>query len=485
MLYLSIYTIAMEDMDVDAVEPPTAILYQNTDRDITLIDIPTSIAVAQGRSDSLLSTVPLHSPLSMKEEPRSSKAVKNTSKHFTNPNVSADYKDAIRAALTEIRSHVPGAWCAPRKFTIPVPKTREKKLQEDDPERELEDRLKEWCALGESKGTHDKAFDFQKMMASLGATDEQPATANDAVAREWYASYHLPRAPRDATQGSASDQPEDDECDGAAVEELWTASLHNPCDRPLELCVRRNEVAQTDREADEYRFTIPPRATFFLGDVTQPDSFRAAFRDLTDEHSLPRHFNLVVLDPPWPNRSSKRTHAYEQMGGSGGGMPYVKRLLLGMNLDNYLESDALVGIWITNKEGLRNHVLGPGGLFEAWGVGLIEEWIWVKTTVRGEPMFDLASAVRKPYEVLLLGRAAPNSWTTVSHVPMPKKRVVAAVPNMHSQKPCLKELLEPYMPDAQDYSALEVFSRHLVSGWTSWGNEVIKFNWDKYWASDP
>jgi N6-adenosine-specific RNA methylase IME4 len=163
-------------------------------------------------------------------------------------------------------------------------------------------------------------------------------------------------------------------------------------------------------------------------------------------------------------------------------MPYLKKMLLRMDIDNYLEHNALVGIWITNKSTLRDHVLGPGGLFETWNVGLIEEWIWIKTTTNGEPMFDIDDAMRKPYEVLLLGRAAPNAWTTMTHMLNPRKRVIAAVPDIHSRKPCLKELLEPYMPDSTDYNALEVFARYLVAGWTSWGNEVLKYNSSIYWA---
>lgn len=131
-------------------------------------------------------------------------------------------------------------------------------------------------------------------------------------------------------------------------------------------------------------------------------------------------------------------------------------------------------------------MLGPGGLFETWNVGLIEEWIWIKTTTKGEPMFDIdtGAAMRKPYEFLLLGRAAPDSWTTMAHATNVKLRVIAAVPGIHSRKPCLKELLEEYMPNSTDYAALEVFSRYLVPGWTSWGNEVLKYNWNYYWANE-
>jgi N6-adenosine-specific RNA methylase IME4 len=216
----------------------------------------------------------------------------------------------------------------------------------------------------------------------------------------------------------------------------------------------------------------------FLSDSTASEAFRTSFRALTAEYTLPRHFDLVLLDPPWPNRSAKRKAAYEQVGG----MPYLKKMLRNMDIDTYLEHNALVGVWITNKAALRDHVLGPGGLFETWNVGLVEEWVWIKTTTKGHAMFDIDTALRKPYEILLLGRAAPNSWTTMAHSGHVKRRVIAAVPDIHSRKPCLKELLEPYLLDPRDYCALEVFSRYLVSGWTSWGNEVLKFNWDEYWV---
>ncbi|KAF9740612.1 hypothetical protein PMIN06_013162 [Paraphaeosphaeria minitans] len=438
------------------MQPNTAILFQNADRDVTLIDIPKSIAMAQGRSDTLLSTAPLEAPYQLHEEPKTSQAKKNHSSHFTDVHI--EYRSTIHAALAEIRSHTSGPWCLPRKLMTQVPKHGEMQL---DPEKEIESRLHEWSALAESK--EDAHFDFQKMMASISATPDPDATDMETVPHKWLVSYAPSRDDAHMVLDPAS--------------EPWTSSFHNQEAHSLDLHVRE-AVAQAGREAPAYRFTVPPHATFFLSDSTHSDVFRASFRRLTDDYVLPRHFDLVLLDPPWPNRSAKRKRAYEQ----AGGMRHMKKMLLGMDIDSYLEHDALVGVWITNKEAMRTQVLGPGGLFETWNVGLVEEWVWVKVTTAGEPMFDIDSALRKPYEVLLLGRAAPNAWTTMAHARVTRKKIIAAVPDVHSRKPCLKELLEPYMPDARMYSALEVFSRTLVAGWTAWGNEVIKYNWDGYWA---
>jgi N6-adenosine-specific RNA methylase IME4 len=325
-------------------------------------------------------------------------------------------------------------------------------MEVEDPEKELDARLREWSA---SKGVEEEPFDLEKMMASLS---DPNATLAHEVPHPWMMSY----------------SPVHEE--GEEHQEPWNSSFYNSNDYALDLTIFEN-TAQTGGPGSRYCFRIPPRASLFLSDSTHSDTFRASFRELTEEYVLPRHFDFILLDPPWPSGSAKRKGNYEQVGG----MPYMKKLLESMDVDNYIEHNGLVGIWITNKESLREHVLGPGGLFERWNVGLIEEWIWIKTTIRGEPMFSLDSEFRKPYEVLLLGRAAPNSWTVMEHAPSVKRRVIAAVPDVHSRKPCLKELIEPLMPDG--YTALEIFSRYLVAGWSSWGNEVLKFNWDHYWAS--
>jgi len=58
---------------------------------------------------------------------------------------------------------------------------------------------------------------------------------------------------------------------------------------------------------------------------------------------------------------------------------------------------------------------------------------------------------------------------------------VAAVPDLHSRKMCLKEVLEGMGLLREGHRGLEVFARHLVKGWCSWGDEVLKFSWDGCW----
>jgi N6-adenosine-specific RNA methylase IME4 len=162
-------------------------------------------------------------------------------------------------------------------------------------------------------------------------------------------------------------------------------------------------------------------------------------------------------------------------------------LLLNTHLEILTEDQCLVGIWITNKPSIRDLVVGENGIFDCWGIEFVEEWIWLKTTVHGEPVTPLDGIWRKPYEMLLLGRRRqknkhrPDDRTPSLDI---KRRVILGVPDLHSRKPCLKILIEPMMVKPTDYRALEVFARHLVAGWWSWGDECIKFNWDSYWRKD-
>jgi N6-adenosine-specific RNA methylase IME4 len=436
----------------------SAILYESADGEITLIDIPRSIAQAQGRADTLLSTSPLQEPIQTKEEYQP-KARKTTGTAPVDIAHHETYKRLIEQALLDIRAHVPGSWCAPRQILPQPHRTGRDAADSNDIEKDLEHQFREWAAT--DGGTVDETpFDFNSMMASLGAPEVQPATTTSQASR-WNMSTST-RSDADSQRTLSTD---------------WSSAFHNASPQSLDLTITR-ATPSPSQSPQAYHFTIPPRSSFFLGDCDHPDSFRRSFRSLTLTHNLPRHFDLILLDPPWPNRSAKRKGAYEQIGG----MPYLKKMLLKMDIDNYLEHNALVGVWITNKPALREHVLGAGGLFETWNVGLVEEWVWVKTTTAGECMFDIDDAMRKPYEILLLGRASPNSWTSMQHVERPRRRVVAAVPDVHSRKPCLKELLERYMPDPRDYCALEVFARYCVAGWTAWGNEVLKYNSDIYWT---
>ncbi|OCK78905.1 MT-A70-domain-containing protein [Lepidopterella palustris CBS 459.81] len=456
------------------------ILYQNSDRNVTLIDIPTSIVAAQETPDILLSSEPLQEPYVISVEPKTAKAMANVGQNTVDRDLHCEYKDAIDKALVEIKQHVSGSWCLPRKLMSQLSsKSKEQKTRnvssavEMDTEQDSlnapswpqthgaensEIRLTQLLKLLQGP-IRETAQDISKLFSSLNGSDDSAFKGSHS----WVMAY------RAHTEQSESGQ--------GIIEEPWNPSFHNSGYEHLELSVF-DASRQPVESSSGFSFKVPPLSTFFLHDCAHPNSFRVAFHNIADEYGLPRRFDFILLDPPWPNRSAKRKGTYETQSN----IPYLQKMILQMDLDTCIQRNGLVGIWVTNKPAVRAAVLGPNGLFQRLNVGLIEEWIWIKTTVKGEPISAMESLWKKPYEVLLLGRAAPNPWVVAERAVKPKRRVIAGVPDLHSRKPCLKELIEPFMPHPIEYSALEIFARHLVAGWSSWSNEVLKFNWEGYWT---
>jgi hypothetical protein len=287
------------------------IIYQNLERDIILIDIPTSIAAAQGRSqDVLLSTAPLEAPIEPKEDyrPKTQKAKANKAQEMAD-STHAEYKILVEHALAQIHAQVSGPWCAPRKLLMTQKFGTEKAMEVDEPsisnhnrsmqssgsgsegiqasfrrpaepEKELESRMREWAAWSESKDGDDTALKLQQMMASLGAISEATDTA--AVGQDWVASHRPARESTSSTQVAEAVTQEP-----AQETEPWISTFHNPNPHSLELT-----LSGTKSLGPEYRFTVPPHSTLFLSDSTASDTFRTSFRTVTADYNLPRHFDL-------------------------------------------------------------------------------------------------------------------------------------------------------------------------------------------------
>ncbi|XP_053716107.1 N(6)-adenine-specific methyltransferase METTL4 [Synchiropus splendidus] len=206
-------------------------------------------------------------------------------------------------------------------------------------------------------------------------------------------------------------------------------------------------------------YVIPPHASFLLSDLTR-------IQPLVKDGKT---FDLMVLDPPWENKSVKRSRRYSCLPSS-----QLKQLPVPL----LASPDCLVVTWVTNRPSHLRFVCEE--LYPHWGVEVLAEWYWVKVTTAGEFVFPLDSPHKKPYEVLVLGRCRSSvSNTTRSEVE--SGRLIVSVPStLHSQKPSLSDVLKPYVPAGA--SCLELFARSLQPGWTSWGNEVLKFQHVSYFT---
>ena len=229
--------------------------------------------------------------------------------------------------------------------------------------------------------------------------------------------------------------------------------LSNPTDRSCKL------------QCGDDAYHIPPSSTFLQSSIQVG---LASFREATNLLLPKNHagfFDLILLDPPWENRSVRRISSY-LTGRVSGGFDIFTIMPMLQDLSN---EDTLIAIWITNKESIRTSVMAA---MKHYGFGLIARWSWLKIAANGEPLYPLHGLWRKPYEILLLFRQG-------EHPVQLDNRVIVGVPNEHSQKPCLKALFEPLLP--QPYQALELFARNLVAGWWSIGDEVLKFQHTSYW----
>ena len=225
-----------------------------------------------------------------------------------------------------------------------------------------------------------------------------------------------------------------------------------------ELChcpVINSSISQITLDVGKRQYLIPSQSTFVLSSI---------------EHGMDglgmaaARFDLILMDPPWSNRSVRRAATYkshEQQRED----PFLQTLPV---LKNHLKPDGLVAVWITNKHAIRAQVVEA--LHEYLRLVLVTEWWWLKVTDQGEPVTAIRGIWRKPYETLLV-----FSRTSVE-IP---EHVIVAVPDLHSRKPSLKHLLAAYLPES--YSALEIFARSLTAGWWSIGDQVLKFQDTNEW----
>ncbi|GKT47237.1 uncharacterized protein ColSpa_07418 [Colletotrichum spaethianum] len=265
-------------------------------------------------------------------------------------------------------------------------------------------------------------------------------SALDTLSKDYTAPFCLPRV----TGGGSSNVSSGSECSKKSLQD------HPAC----------NDAAQHAAAAAATAHFIPKESAYLSGSIQET---REAFLSTAPK------FDLIVLDPPWPNKSARRkTGGYSTVYG----LKETRSLLDHIPVASHLADGGLVAIWVTNKATLVDLLTSPRGVLAGWGLEVAAEWIWVKLTSQGEPIFDPESAWRKPWERLIIARKRGDNHKV-------RQKVIAAVPDVHSRKPNLRHLFEDELP--QGYLGLEVFARNLTAGWWGWGNEVLRFQKSQHW----
>ena len=449
----------------------TSIRYQNAQQSVFLIDLPTSIEIAQTaflnssssvcdvednasksaaqnhRYRQILSSKPLEHPYPSPPEPKSEAARARLLSRIPESEISFHESIAslVKKGIDEIRSGLSGGtkWCGPRRISsggIDSKTVYEQDVKSEPPRKRIRS-------------------DPSVRHVQHDVEQQPPLILSPSSVNEFSGTTDL--------QGNLVKNPSSPEAATLQIKEPTTGITTS--------------------------YTIPPASSFVLGNLSA-----SQISSHSDDSPIPglqstEKFNIILFDPPWPNRSVRRssqypTHGYLEMDSL---VTIMQQTILSHFSfgDKNSTRKSIVGIWTTNNAKSRQAAYDA---FGNTGLEIFEIWIWIKTTENGELVSPLEGLWRKPYEVLFLGR--PKKDAEKLHERRdPIKRVIAGVPDEHSRKPNLKELLEllflqneeneardPPVKNKQ-YTTLEVFARNLTAGWCACGNDVLKFNADQWW----
>ncbi|KAG8628413.1 hypothetical protein KVT40_004286 [Elsinoe batatas] len=401
----------------------SSILYRNNDNDIFVVDIPATIAEAQSFSSArqLASCPPPQRPW-LSSEPKSVKAKFNFSKPHSHD---VEYQQVL--------------------FTV-------------------------------TKYLHDKEIARYHLPRWTGFANGVPC------------ELQRPKSPQ-LSSPSAQYRVDERQLPQSLNLTRNEQSLYNLGEVTNRLVANNSDETFTLQIGNDANYYIAPKSMFFLGDCNKSRSFHEALWQYARDQNVPNNFHMLLMDPPWPNRSVRRSSSNDETRYEVcESVWHLRQLLFDMDISTLLADDGYVAVWVTNNQAARSLILSTDdGLFSAWNVVLVEEWLWVKLTQYGDPVLPIDGLWRKPYEVLLIGRRCGelmqgrDQRVYSKECERTKKRVIFAVPDLHSRKPCLKDLLQDLLRLPKDTRSLEVFARNLVSGWTSWGNQVLKFNDFRCW----
>ncbi|KKK15471.1 hypothetical protein AOCH_002377 [Aspergillus ochraceoroseus] len=484
-----------------------SILYENSGGTIFLVDIPASIESAQKPSAQcssrgtnanqrrprhkatkthILSSRPLGTPYPGSSEPKTKAAREKVLGRIPASELEfyAEVQPLIVNALNHIRENrQPGdSWCTLRsvfEYGCPDPEHSGKPDKPQRGKKRMRESVPKLLSNEFQFLTGDSKVDQEAQRQD--ASSDPPLILSPGVNRFDSMSEISNTLARNTSFQEAVIQVRC-HCD---VEEESSVSI-----------VSEDELSQNGQQHHHYHtFYVPPSSNLLLRKLPITPSCTNVQQSppMQPIPGLPRDqkFNLILFDPPWSNRSVRRSGHYHTQ-------CYLDDDSLSRKISDILKihstdttiwapNSSIAAIWVTNSA--KSKKIACNALHEA-GFMVCEEWIWIKTTTKGEPVTPLEGLWRKPYEVLVIGKRACNQWKTRGPNQI-FQRVIAAVPDVHSRKPHLRDLFEKVFFSPEDvpnpfnrgrtYSALEVFARNLTAGWWACGDEVLLFNSEEWW----
>jgi N6-adenosine-specific RNA methylase IME4 len=136
-------------------------------------------------------------------------------------------------------------------------------------------------------------------------------------------------------------------------------------------------------------YIIPPNCSFMISDFNLLKDYLI---------KLDMRFDLIVMDPPWENKSVKRSGKYECLD---------HYELFKIPVNRVLAQRGYFCIWVTNSAKLHNFVLNVYA--KDLGLVRVSTIVWVKVTTKGEYVIPIHSTHRKTYEVCYVFRKISDS----------------------------------------------------------------------------
>lgn len=152
---------------------------------------------------------------------------------------------------------------------------------------------------------------------------------------------------------------------------------------------------------------FPENSRFVISD-------KSRFSELVHEE-----YSLVLIDPPWPNKSVSRGKKYSCLD---------IYHLYDLKLDQILSDGSLIAIWVSNNPKIQSFIKEK--YFKSLNITLLEEWYWIKVTESGELVVPFSQeSHRKPFEILYIGQVNGEKDRV-------QRKVMFGVPSKHhSRKP--------------------------------------------------
>ena len=212
-----------------------------------------------------------------------------------------------------------------------------------------------------------------------------------------------------------------------------------------------------------------PACSHRLDDITSLDAADAV------EGRLPAQ--LLIVDPPWPNRSVLRSRAYAALTCADllhvplqdwCPPPPSHHVTSHGSLSVRLGTDGVAAVWVTNDPAVQSFVrvqwlpkvqptntnspttcprftsLQPfpprDSPHPQCGLSVVAVLCWYKVTCAGHPVCPLDSPHKKPFEMAYIARRLPPA---APPPPLPQTVYVCCPPSCHSRKPPLEAILPP------------------------------------------